>query len=371
MMLASSSVTGPAELMLADAAALRAAGHTVHLACDTRRPGNLVETIKAQGFPLAEELILCQSPGAVEVWKDIRALRQRIRNESYDLIHCRFSHDHLIALFSAPRLTRVVRTAEIARALRPGRTRSLAFRRSDGVIASCVSYANILEREHRIAKERVAVLPGSVDAKRFSPARNLELRKELGVAAEAPVAGIVSRIKSDRHHDQLVRAFREVKAAVPDARFLIIGRGEYEPELRGVVSSLGLDGTVLFAGYRAGEQLPEAYRALDVMCWLAEGNDGTCRAVLEAMASGLPVVGSKTGAISEAIVEGETGHLIEPGDERSLARALIDLLADLPRARTKGAAGRERATTVYAPARRDTALAAFYQRVLEMPPVRG
>src|SRR6185312_14002783 len=212
MRLASSSVTGPAELMLHDAAALRAAGHTVHLACDTRRPGNLVETIKAQGFPLAEELILCQSPGAVEVWKDIRALRTRIRTEGYDLIHCRFSHDHLIALFSAPRLTRVVRTAEISRALRPGRTRSLAFRRSDGVIASCVSYANILEREHRIAKERVAVLPGSVDAKRFSPARNLELRKELGVAAEAPVAGIVSRIKSDRHHDQLVRAFREVKA---------------------------------------------------------------------------------------------------------------------------------------------------------------
>lgn len=371
MMLASSSVTGPAELMLHDAAALRAAGHTVHLACDTRRPGNLVEAIKAQGFPLAEELILCQSPGAVEVWKDIRALRQRIRNESYDLIHCRFSHDHLIGLFSAPRLTRVVRTAEISRALRPGKTRSLPFRRSDGVVVSCASYANVLEREHKLGRERVAVIPGCVDGKRFSPGRNAALRRELGIAEDAPVAGIVSRIKPERMHDQLVRAFREVKAAVPEAKLLIIGRGEYEPELRGLVSSLGLDGTVLFAGYRAGEQLPEAYKALDVAVWLAEGNDGTCRSVLEAMATGLPVVGGKVGAIAEAVVEGETGHLVEPGDERALARALIDLLADLPRARLKGAAGRERATTLYSPARRDTALLAFYQRVLETPPVRG
>src|SRR5205807_3430777 len=87
MMLASSSVTGPAEPMLHDAHALRAAGHTVHLACDTRRPGNLVEAIRALGFPLAEELHLCQSPGAVEVWRDIRALRARLRAESYDLVH--------------------------------------------------------------------------------------------------------------------------------------------------------------------------------------------------------------------------------------------------------------------------------------------
>ena len=371
MMLASSSVTGPAELMLHDANALRAAGHTVHLACDTRRPGNLVEAIRAQDFPLAEELTLCQSPAAIEVWHDIRALGQRLRSERYDLVHCRFSHDHLITLFAAPRLTRVVRTAEITRALRPGKTRSLPFRRSDGAIVSCASYANVLEREHKMARERVAVIPGCVDASRFSPGRNSALRKKLGIPEDAPVAGIVSRIKPERMHDALVRAFREVKAAVPESRLLIVGRGEYEPELRGLVSSLGLDGTAIFAGYQAGDALPEAYRALDAMVWLEEGNDGTCRAVLEAMASGLPVVGGKVGAVAEAVVEGETGHLVEQGDERGLARALIDLLADPPRAKLKGAAGRERATTVYAPSRRDTALAAFYARVLDMPPVRG
>ena len=371
MMLASPWVTGPAELMLHDARNLRAAGHTVHLACDTRRPGNLADAIRAEGFELAEDLVLCQSPGAVEVWRDIRALGQRARTERYDLIHCRFSHDHLITLFAAPRLTRVVRTAEISRALRPGRTRSLPFRRSDGVLVSCASYANVLEREHHVTRERVGVLPGRVDAQRFSPGRNAALRQALGVPDDAPVAGIVSRIKPERLHESLVRAFREVKAALPEARLLVIGRGEHEPELRGLVSSLGLDGTVIFAGYQGGEKLPEAYRALDVMAWLAEGNDGTCRAVLEAMATGLPVVGGDTGAIAEAVVEGETGHLVDPRDERALARALIDLLADLPRAKLKGAAGRERATTLYAPVHRDLALRAFYDRVLEMPPVRG
>ena len=172
LMLASSSVTGPAELMLQDAQALRAAGHTVHLACDTRRPGNLVEAIRAAGFPLLEELTLCQSPSAVELWRDVRALKVRLRDEGYDLVHCRFTHDHLITLAAAPRLTRVIRTVEISRALRPGRARSLTFRRSDGLIASCASYANVLEREHRALRERVAVIPGSVDSARFSPGSN-------------------------------------------------------------------------------------------------------------------------------------------------------------------------------------------------------
>lgn len=371
LMLASSSVTGPAELMLHDAMALREAGHTIHLACDTRRPGNLVEAIRAANFPLLEELTLCQSPGAVELWHDVRALKARLRDEKYDLVHCRFTHDHLITLAAAPRLTRVIRTVEISRALRPGRARSLTFRRSDGLIASCASYANVLEREHRAPRERVAVIPGSVDCNRFTPGRNAALRRELGIPEEAPVAGIVSRIKTERLHDPLVRAFREVKAAVPEARLLVIGRGEHEPELRGLVSSLGLDGTVIFAGYHAGDALPAAYQALDVAVWLAEGNDGTCRGVLEAMATGLPVVGGLQGAIAEAVVEGETGHRVELGDERSLARSLIDLLADLPRARLKGAAGRERAQTLYAPPRRATALAELYQRVLALPPVRG
>ena len=371
MTLASSSITGPAELMLSDAEDLRASGHTVHLACDTRRPGNLVDAIRTRGFTLLEELTLSQSPGAVEVWNDIRALRDRIRVEKYDLVHCRFTHDHLITLVAAPRLTRVLRTAEIARTLRPGRSRSLTFRRSDGVIVSCAAYANILEREHKVPRERVAVIPGRVDAGRFSPGRNPELRRELGIPEDAPVAGIISRIKVERLHDNLIRAFQEVRAAVPEARLVVVGRGEHESELRGMVASLGLDGTVCFAGYRTGAQLPEAYRALDVKVWLTEGNDGTCRSVLEAMATGLPVVGGRVGAIAEAVVEGESGHLIDPTDERALGRALIDLLADLPRAKARGAAGRERAETIYSPARRSAALANFYHRMVETIPVRG
>lgn len=369
--LASSSVTGPAELLISDAEALRKAGHTVHVACDTRRPGNFVEELEKRNFEICRELALCQSPGVVEVWNDIRALRKRIQAERYDLLHCRFSHDHLVSLAAAPRLTRVIRTAEISRALRPGRARSIGFRQSDGVIASCASYANVLERDHKVARERVAVLPGRVDSQRFQPGRNAGLRKELGIAEDAPVAGIVSRIKTDRLHDHLVRAFREVRAAVPEARLVVIGRGEHEADLRGLVASIGLDGKVVFAGYRAGDELPGAYRLLDVKVWLAEGNDGTSRAILEAMASGLPVVAGRIGANAEAVIEGETGHLVDPDDERALARALIDLLTDLPRARLKGAAGRERAQTVYAPSRRETALLSFYERVMGMAPVRG
>ena len=124
------------------------------------------------------------------------------------------------------------------------------------------------------------------------------------------MAGIISRIKPEQLRHRLIRAFREVRAAVPEAELLVIGRGEFEPDLRGLVASLGLDGTVIFAGYRAGNELPDAYRALDVMVWLAEGNNGACRSVLEAMATGLPVVGGKVGAIAGGWWRARTGHLV-------------------------------------------------------------
>jgi glycosyltransferase involved in cell wall biosynthesis len=314
LLLSSSSVTGPAELCLDDARALRRAGHEVLFGCDTRRPGNYADAIRGAGFPLCEELALCPKPRPLEVLRDAVCLRKRLAE--VDLVHCRFSHDHAVTLAALSGMSRrpaVVRTVEMAKAMRPGAMRGVALRSADALVVSCEAYAHRLVADHDVPREKVHVVHGRVDCERFCPGDRSSLRRELGVGEGEVLFGIVSRIKEDRHHESLIRAFARLPAG-SGARLVVVGRGEHEPALRALVSSLGLSKTVLFAGYRTGDALVAAYRALDVMCWLAEGNDGTCRAVLEAMACGTPVLCGRAGAMGDIVRDEKDGLLAEVND---------------------------------------------------------
>jgi glycosyltransferase involved in cell wall biosynthesis len=374
MMLSTSSVTGPAELCLEDAKALREAGHQVTFACDTRRPGNYADAIAREGFELDRSLTLCPKPRPSEVALDIARLRGRFQRGDFDLVHARFSHDHTLAVLASSGVTnrpKLVRTAEIARSLRRGFLRTQAFRRTDGIVVSCSAYRSQIIHTHGLEPDRVEVIPGRVDAERFSPGDGRGFRSRVGLADDAVVVGIVSRLKPERLHQVLLRAFARVASARPNARLAIIGRGEGEPEVRAEVERLGINARVCFAGYWSGDDLVLAYRGLDVAVWLAEGNDGTCRAVLEAMACGKAVVGGRVGAIAETIVDGETGFLVEPADEDAIAAKLEQLIDDSGLRSKLGEQGRRRARTVYAPERRASSIARFYERVISPAPPRA
>jgi glycosyltransferase involved in cell wall biosynthesis len=139
-------------------------------------------------------------------------------------------------------------------------------------------------------------------------------------------------------------------------------------DLRVRVNHRGLQREVCFAGYRTGAELAAAYRTFDVKVLLAEGNDGTCRALLEGMASGRPGVAYRFGAPAEAILDAVTGLLVEPGDVAGLADALLELLRAPGQARAMGAAARERMRTRFTEAARGEAIAGFLERVLALPP---
>jgi glycosyltransferase involved in cell wall biosynthesis len=169
--------------------------------------------------------------------------------------------------------------------------------------------------------------------------------------------------------EELVEAFRTVADRLPEARLVVVGRGEGLEELRVRVAHRGLHREVIFAGYRTGPELAAAYRTFDVKVLLAEGNDGTCRALLEGMATGRPGVAYRFGAPAEAIVDTVTGLLVEPGDTGALADALLELLRAPQRARTMGLSARDRMRALYTERARGEAIAAFLERVLALPPV--
>jgi glycosyltransferase involved in cell wall biosynthesis len=366
-MLSSPAWTGPAEPMASLAGELRARGHEIQVAVDTRRPGDLRERLQALGFAVRADLALTTRGAPPPFLADARTLG-RI-GSGFDVVHAHFSNDHAAALVGLRRRRerpRLVRTVHSERSLRARLLQRLAYQRTDGVIAVCEAHARVLASRFGVPEERLLAIRGAVDCHAFRP-DGPDLRAELGLAPGQPVAGIVSRVKPGRRHGELVAAFRGVVRRIPEARLVVVGRGEGLEALREHLARTELAGRVLLAGYRTGPELAAAYRTLDVKVLLAEGNDGTCRALLEAMACGRAAVAYRFGAPAETIEEGATGLLVDDGDVAGLERALAELLSDPARARAMGAAGRARAAALYTHSAQGDAVERFFGRLLDGP----
>jgi len=368
-MVSSSSRTGPAEGLISLARELRAQGLDARFAGDTVRPGeNMGESLALAGVPWEPGLRLSRKARLRDVVHDAKLLTSWAREGRYDVLHAAFAHDHALALWAGRRARnpdlRVVRAAQRRVDMTPGalRQRLWALRRSDGVIVHSASYRAALLAQG-LDPLRVAHVEGGVDGNWFAPGKAPELRARWGIPKQAPLAGIVARMKPERGQRDLLRAFAQAQRGLGDAWLVIVGRGEDEPALRTLRKELGLE-RVVFGGYLKGPGLLEAYRALDVGVWLREGNDGACRGVLEAMACGVPMVVGDDGAPPELV--GETGWVVPPGDPGAIAAALQALLGDLQRARRLGAAARERALS-FTPRRAADATLAFWRRLRDLP----
>src|SRR5262249_5147045 len=148
------------------------------------------------------------------------------------------------------------------------------------------------------------------DVGRFAESGGGEaVRKELGLGS-APLVGCVARLAPGRGHEALIDGFALVLSRYPDARLVLVGKGEARGRLEASVGSRGLGGQVLFAGYRDSD-LPAVLNALDVFVMMGAGSDESCRAALEAMAAGRPVVAPRVGALGETVVDGQTGLLLD------------------------------------------------------------
>jgi len=367
-LLSSAWWTGPAEPMASVSRELLARGHAVELAVERHRRGNLVERLRGLGLTVRDDVALSRRPGP-GLLRDLAALRRLWG--SFDVLHANFSNDHTLAWLARPAGAsgRLVRTLHASRALSPRALQGALYRRTDGLVAVCEAHARLAIERFRLPPERVLSTRGAVDGGFFRP-DGPDLRAELGIAPGQPVVGVVSRVKPGRRLEDLVEAFRIVVDALPEARLAIVGRGEGEEGLRVRIAHRGLAREVVWAGYRTGDALAAAYRTFDVVTLLGEGNDGTCRALLEGMAAGRPGVAYRFGAPAEAVLDGTTGLLAPEGDVPALAEALLELLRAPGRARALGAAARARMVEGFTEAARGEALAGFLARIVALPPAR-
>jgi len=163
--------------------------------------------------------------------------------------------------------------------------------------------------------------------------------RALGVPAGAPVVGNVAALTGHKDHATLLAAAARVIARVPEARFVIVGQGELEGRLRMQAQALGLEGRVVFAGFRP--DVDALIPAFDVFC-LSSHMEGLGTSLLDAMCYGRAVVGTAAGGIPEAVEDGVTGRVVPPRQPDALAAALTEVLTDGARREAMGQAGRAR-----------------------------
>lgn len=209
----------------------------------------------------------------------------------------------------------------------------------------------------------VRYIPGiGVDTERYNPATDPGVRERvragLDIAADAVVFTCVAEFAPVKRHGHLLRAF--AAARLENAVLVLVGDGPLEGELRELVVALGLRDQVRFAGYR--RDIPDVLAATDALV-LASEREGLNRSVLEAMACGVPVVGTRTRGIADAIEPG-AGWIADKNDIAALAEALTAAAGD-PQARaTLGAAARERAVSEFSLARTLAAYEELYREAL-------
>ena len=352
--------TGSAEPVLRLVLALRARGHRVLLGL---AGGDRFEAkAREAGIEPLEDLSLDVKSGPLAIAADARRLQALVSREGVDVVHTHHSHDHWLGWWGRGSAA-LVRSFHNERAVRTGWPDTTLYRRSDALLA----VSRRIERcllEVGAPRGRLHHIDGVVDVARFASdiAGAVKIREEFSVG-DAPLIGCVSRLAAGRGHEILIEGLRLLLAGRPEARLLLVGKGERRDALIELVSRLGLARQVLFAGYRDAD-LPAVLAALDVFVLLGAGSDDSCRAALEAMAAGRPVVAARVGALPDAVIHGETGLLLDRSIPEDVTAALERLLASPGERRAMGEAGRRRAVGLFAPERHAAAMEALYLETL-------
>ncbi|MBN1642000.1 MAG: glycosyltransferase family 4 protein [Anaerolineae bacterium] len=223
--------------------------------------------------------------------------------------------------------------------------------------------------QHVKCRRKTTVVPNGIDVRHFAPqpAAGKAFREAHGIAQEAPLVGMVGRLRPWKGQDRFLRMLASVRDAMPDVRGLVVGgnvfgvQDGYAGRLGALTAELGLGDCATFAG-----QLEDPRAALAAMDVFVHPGDPEPFGLVnvEAMSMGVPVVAFAQGALPEIVVHGMTGLLVPPGNERGMAAAIVELLGSEGRRREMGAAARERAVAHFGIERVAAQVAAVLEAVV-------
>jgi sugar transferase (PEP-CTERM/EpsH1 system associated) len=196
----------------------------------------------------------------------------------------------------------------------------------------------------RIPASKVVTIHNGVDTNRFSDQERDSWRRVLGVGDRVRVIGSVGRLDPVKDHETLIRAVARIAPEQPDAMLVIVGDGPRRQSLGALADTLRLNDRIQMLGER--DDVARLLRGFDVFV-LSSVAEGISNTILEAMATGLPVVATRIGGNPELVEDGAHGRLVPARDPAAMAEALNEYLADPLLRAMHGKASRQRAVTQF------------------------
>ncbi len=309
-----------------------------------------VEVIRPRYLPERYEILRKESAGLPALWQKNPLLRlailpfllvQTVALLRYardcDLIHAQWTLSGMLVwitrwLHRKPYLV-TVHGSDIFKAAKTPWIRGLtraALNSSVQVIAVSQALAQAV-RDLRVQAEKVTVISDGVDTSKFYPTNEERL----------PIILYVGALTEQKGVEYLLRAFPRVAADFPEMRLVLIGEGAQRKALEALAGELGIEDRVEWVGAQPQSEVARLMRQARLFV-LPSVNEGLGVVVLEALASGLPCVGSRSGGIPDMIT-GEVGRLVEPKDSPGLAEAMLQILGSPVTYQQMSACARQRA----------------------------
>ena len=326
--------TGPAEPAVALAATLAQRGHDVRFACGREvgtLPNEVANELRARGITPILDFRLGKHRHPIYDRLDRGALKKLMAKTKPEVVHCHLPNDQRIAAPAAKELG-----IPIVRSLYDGEPPAVdgdtrdQLRGAAGVTVISERMRDAVIERFGLAPEKVVVVEGAVDLKRFNPNRKglPDLRPAYGLAKDDFVVGIVARMQKHRRFEIFFEALTKASAEIPNLKILLVGRGTWMDEVAVKPAARSeLVGKAIFTGYRRGSEYVATLACMSVKVYLTPGSDGSCRAAREAMAMGVPLVAAKRGHLVDLVDDGVTGVLVDD-DPEQLASALVRLAGD-------------------------------------------
>ena len=303
------------------------------------REGELLKNVEMPPFKIVEIPEMVREVSPVKDLKALRKLRDYFKKEKFDVVHTHSSKAGIIGRIAArqagvPVVVHTVHGQAFHAYEKPWKkllyitAERIAAKYCDKIYAVAQAMIDQCVDAKVAPREKYMVVYSGMDTAAFANAgRNMELRQKLGIPENAKVIVTVARLFPMKGYEEMLPAAARLVKEFPDLHFLPVGDGPMYDELQKQIAELGLTGNFHFAGLVPPHEVCDYIAQADLL-WHLSLHEGLPRAVVQALAVGIPAIGYKLDGTPEVVLNGKTGYVTAPQDVDAVVARSRELLND-------------------------------------------